>query len=281
MVPFASSINAYFKLEERGSSIDQEIRAGTSCFLTMSYILLVNPQLLSKLGVPATDIVVSTAIAAGFGSLICGLFGNLPFGLAPGVGLSAYLTYGLVLGDGLSVKQAFTSCFVAGVILLVLTVTGVASIIMNLIPHAVKVGTIVGMGLQIALVGMTSIDLIVSNNMTLVALGDVHNYKVWMSLGSLCLIGSLIHHHVKGGILIGIFITSLLTWIACSSFPTTYVQIPTLTMSIKDYISFHDFDWRTSMSAVMAFVFIGIIDVSGVVFGMAKLANLGRLLSGL
>lgn len=276
MVPFADSIKAYFKLEERGSTIEQEIRAGTSCFLTMSYILLVNPQLLSKLGVPATDIVVSTAIAAGFGSLICGLFGNLPFGLAPGVGLSAYLTYGLVLGDGLSVKQAFTSCFVAGVILLVLTVTGVASIIMNLIPHAVKVGTIVGMGLQIALVGMTSVDLIVSNNMTLVALGDVHNYKVWMALGSLCLIGSLIHCHVKGGILIGIFITSLLTWIACSSFPTTYVQIPTLTMSIKDYISFHDFDWRTCVSAVMAFVFIGIIDVSGVVFGMAKLANLGR-----
>ena len=276
MIPFTSSIKSYFQLEERGSTIEQEIRAGTSCFLTMSYILLVNPQLLSKLGVPSTDIVVSTAIAAGIGSLICGLFGNLPFGLAPGVGLSAYLTYGLVLGDGLSVKQAFTSCFVAGVILLVLTVTGVASIIMSLIPHAVKVGTIVGMGLQIALVGMTSVDLIVSNNMTLVTLGDVHNYKVWTALVSLCLIGTLIHHDVKGGIMIGIFITSLVTWVACSSFPTTYVQVPTLTMSIHDYLSFHDFDWHTCASAVLAFVFIGIIDVSGVVYGMAKLANLGR-----
>ena len=155
MAMMMTALTRYFKMEERNTTVMQEVRAGTATFLTMSYILLVNPQLLSKLSVPATDIVISTALAAGVGSLICGVFGNLPFGLAPGVGLSAYLTYGLVMGDGLTLQQAFTSCFVAGLVLLLLSITGVASVVMNLIPQAVKVGTIVGMGLQIALVGMT------------------------------------------------------------------------------------------------------------------------------
>ena len=98
-----------FKLEERKTSISQEIRAGTATFLTMSYILLVNPQLLTKLGVSSTDIVVSTALSASIGSLIAGIYGNFPFGLASGVGLSAYLTYGLVLDEGYTVPEAFTS----------------------------------------------------------------------------------------------------------------------------------------------------------------------------
>lgn len=104
-----TSINLYFKLHERNTSISQEITAGTATFLTMSYILLVNPQLLAKLGVLPTDIVVSTALSASIGSLIVGICGNFPFGLASGVGLSAYLTYGLVLGEGLTISEAFTS----------------------------------------------------------------------------------------------------------------------------------------------------------------------------
>lgn len=102
-------IISYFKLDERKTSISQEIRAGTATFLTMSYILLVNPQLLAKIGVSPTDIVVSTALSASIGSLIAGIYGNFPFGLASGVGLSAYLTYGLVLDEGLTVPEAFTS----------------------------------------------------------------------------------------------------------------------------------------------------------------------------
>jgi adenine/guanine/hypoxanthine permease len=102
-------VRDFFRLEERGTTATREFRCGTATFLTMSYILLVNPQLLSKLGVPSTDIAVSTAIAAAVGSLTVGLFGNLPFGLAPGVGLSAYLTYGLVAGQGMTIAQAFTS----------------------------------------------------------------------------------------------------------------------------------------------------------------------------
>ena len=106
---FCSFLNTYFKLDERDTTIAQEFRAGTATFLTMSYILLVNPQLLAQIGMSPTDIVVSTAFAASIGSLIVGVCGNLPFGLASGVGLSAYLTSGLVLGEGFTVSEAFTS----------------------------------------------------------------------------------------------------------------------------------------------------------------------------
>lgn len=102
-------ITSCFKIDERNTTILQEIRAGTATFLTMSYILLINPQLLSKLGVAPTDVAISTALSAAVGSLVVGIYGNLPFGLASGVGLSAYLTYGLVSGEGLTVSEAFTS----------------------------------------------------------------------------------------------------------------------------------------------------------------------------
>lgn len=106
---FVSSIASFFQLDARNSSFLQEFRAGTATFLTMSYILLVNPQLLAKLGVSPTDVVISTALSGSIGSLIAGIYGNFPFGLASGVGLSAYLTYGLVLGEGFTVPEAFTS----------------------------------------------------------------------------------------------------------------------------------------------------------------------------
>ena len=145
---------------------------------------------------------------------------------------------------------------------------------MSVIPHSVKIGTIVGMGLQIALVGMTSVDMVVGNNLTLVTLGDISSYKIWLTLLGVVLIGTLLFHKVKGGILIGIFAISLLTWYIEGSFPKSYVQLPHLSKGPSDFINFRDFQWQKCSSAIAAFVFIGIIDVSGVVFGMAKLANL-------
>lgn len=185
MTPPSSSsfprLTEFFKIAERKSSIPQELRAGISTFLTMSYILLVNPKILSKIGIPSTDVVIATALSAGVGTFVTGFFGNLPFGLAPGVGLSTYLTFGMVFGDGLTTKEAFTSCFIAGVLLWIFSITGLSNILIKLIPKSVKLATIVGMGLQIAVVGMTSINFIVANDETLIGLGDISNYKIWIT----------------------------------------------------------------------------------------------------
>ena len=145
---------------------------------------------------------------------------------------------------------------------------------MAAIPHSVKIGTIVGMGLQIALVGMTSVDMIVSNNLTLVSLGDITNYRIWLSLFGLVLIGTLLYHKIKGGIVIGIFVISIITWYYESSYPKKFIQLPYLTRDISDFVSFDGFQYEKCSSAIAAFVFIGIIDVAGCIFGMAKLAEL-------
>lgn len=267
-------IDAAFDLSERNTSVSQEIRAASATFLTMSYILLVNPQILSQLGISPTVVVISTAISSAVGSIFAGFFGNLPVGLAPGIGLSAYLTYGLILGDGLSIQEAFTSCFIAGAILLVSSVSGFSQVIMRFIPRSVKLATIVGMGLQIALVGMTSIDLVVPNAQTIVGLGDMYNFELWLAMGGLVLIGSLLYHQVRGGILLGIIIMTVMTWCIEKSFPTQYVQLPDLNIDSTQFISFSNFDWQKCMPGIVAFLFIGVIDVSGCIFGMASLAQI-------
>jgi AGZA family xanthine/uracil permease-like MFS transporter len=162
------------------------------------------------------------------------------------------------------------------VILLILSLTGISHYIMLAIPHSVKIGTIVGMGLQIALVGMTSVDLIVSNERNLVTLGPIDNLKLWLAFGGLMLIGNLLHHNVQGGILIAITVMTLLSWTIEQSFPAKYLQLPVLQNSISDYINFEEFlgSWQKCLSGVMAFLFILVIDVGGVMFGMSQLAGL-------
>lgn len=167
-----------------------------------------------------------------------------------------------------------SQCFVSGVILLVLSVTGLSSVVMKLIPRSVKLATIVGMGLQIALVGMTSIKLVVPNEQTIVGLGDVYSPDIWLSICGLVLIGSLLFHQVRGGILIGIFVMTLIDWVMKGHFPTQFVQLPNLNINVADFISFESFSVERCVAGIMAFLFIGVIDVSGVIFGMASLAKL-------
>jgi adenine/guanine/hypoxanthine permease len=272
----ANLLENTFQLRSRSTDIVTEFRAALSTFLTMSYILLVNPQILSRLGIPGTDVVVSTALASAISSIFVGFAGNLPFGLAPGMGLSAYLVYGLVFGEGQSLKQAFTSCFVSGVVLVIFSVTGVSEVIMKTIPRSVKVATIVGMGLQIALVGMTSVNLVVANPQTIVGLGSLANYKIWFSICGLVMIGSLLFHQIQGAILIGIILLTILTWLVEDSFPSYITQFPTMRTGVSDYIDFANYDWILGLPGVISFLFIGIIDVSGIIFGMSSLAKLTR-----
>lgn len=157
---------------------------------------------------------------------------------------------------------------------MIFSLTGISQIIMKLIPRSVKVATIVGMGLQIALVGMTSVKLVVPNEQTIVGLGDVRNYQVWCSLFGLLLIGSLLFHQVRGAILMGIVTLTILTWYIESSYPTSLLQFPAINVTPTKYINFNDYNVVKCLPGILSFMFIGIIDVSGVVFGMASLANI-------
>lgn len=275
---FSRTLDDYFEISKRGSNVQTEIRAGITSFLTIAYILLVNPQIMSQAGVPSSDIVVATALSSAIGTLLVGVVGNLPFGLAPGMGLSAYLVYGLVLGNVLTVKEALTSCLVAGLLLGAFAVSGVSKLLMRLVPRSVKLAIVVGMGILVAMIGMVSVKLVVANDKTLVALGDLTDLPLLVALGGLVLIGSLVFHNVKGGILIGITFLTCFMWYLDGQMPASFVEMPHLQMGVSDFIdlsTLSDADALQRMApAIAAFVFIGIFDVSGVMFGLAALGDL-------
>ena len=223
---------------------------------------------MSQAGIPSSDVVVATALSSALGTLAVGLLGNLPFGLAPGMGLSAYLVYGLVLADVLSVAEALTSCFAAGVLLGLFAISGVSKVLMRLVPRSVKLAIVVGMGILVAMIGMVSVKLVVANDKTLVGLGDLSDRPLVISLCGLILIGSLVYHNVKGGILIGITVLTVTMWSLDGSAPDSFVSFPRLEMSPSDFVDvglLADVDTlKRMLPAIAAFVFIGVFDVSGV-----------------
>lgn len=165
-------------------------------------------------------------------------------------------------------------CFISGILLCIFSATGASNYLMKLIPKAVKVSTIVGMGLQIALLGMMSVSLVVKNDSTLVSIGSMNDVHIWMALCGLVLTASLVYHHVVGAILIGIVSLSLAVWLTDKSFPSAVVQLPSIESSVSDLIDFAQFDFVVMAPAIAAFLFVGVVDVSGVVFGLATLAEI-------
>ena len=268
-------VNTYFLLEERGTSIQQEFFAGLTSFLTMSYILLVNPQILGLIGIPREQVVVSTALSAAISSIFSGLYSNLPLGLASGVGLSIYLTYGLVQGGRLDLIESFTACFISAALLGLIAAVGATEQIMKIIPRSVKLGIITGMGLLVALVGMTSVNIVVANSQTIVGLGNVTTMTPYFVLVGLCFIGTLVYHRVRGGILLGIAVLSALWWITHGTYPTSFVNLPVISMGCSEFIQFSSFSME-SVPAVLAFLSVGLFDISGVLLGMTELAGLKK-----
>jgi adenine/guanine/hypoxanthine permease len=273
------SLDSYFKLTERRTDLVTEFRAGTASFFTLSYLLLVNPQLLSDAGVSHDDAVVATALSAAVACFIVGIFGNLPFGCAPGLGLSSYLSYSLVQAGLATLEEALTACFASGVILLVVALTGMTTLLMKVVPECVKYGIVVGMGLLIAMIGMVSVKLIVPDDDTIVGLGNVlGDATLQLTMLGLILVASLIYWDVKGGILIGIALVAILQWTITSSWPTDIADIPIF--NNNNYIapsSLVDPDKAIILwTAVGAFLLICVFDISGVVFGLATLGGLIR-----
>lgn len=273
----SNKLDAYFLLSERGTTIGTEIRAGTASFLTLSYLLLVNPQIMGEAGVSHDDAVFATAISSAISCFIVGLLGNLPFGCAPGLGLSAYLTFGLVQANLCTLSEALTACWFSGVCVLIFTILGVARFLMKVVPQAIKHAIVVGMGILIAMIGLVSVDIIVANPKTLVELGHVWtDWTLMLCMLGILLVASLMYHDVKGGILIGIMSLTILFWTVNHSWPDTWVQVPQIpsVSFIHPSVLFDMSKVAVLYPAVGTFVLICIFDISGVMFGLATLGNI-------
>jgi adenine/guanine/hypoxanthine permease len=271
------SLDSYFKLTERHTDLGTEFRAGTVSFFTLSYLLLVNPPLLSDAGISHDDAVVATALSAAVACFVVGLFGNLPFGCAPGLGLSSYFSYSLVQSGLATLEESLTACFASGIVVLVVALTGMTTLLMKVVPECVKYGIVVGMGLLIAMIGMVSVKMVVPDEDTIVGLGNVlGDVSLHLTMCGLILTSSLIYWDVKGGILLGIALVAVLQWTISDSWPTDIVNVPIF--HHNNYImpsALIDPDKAMILwTAVGAFLLICIFDISGVVFGLATLGGL-------
>jgi AGZA family xanthine/uracil permease-like MFS transporter len=204
----------HFEFQRLGTDWRTEILAGFTTYLTMSYIIFVNPSILGDAGMPVTAVAAATCLAAALGSVLMGAYARYPIALAPGMGLNAYFTYSVVIGMNVSWQVALGAVFVSGVIFFLLTVAGVQQAIVAAIPADLYSAVAAGIGLFLALIGLRNSGIIVPNDATMVALGDLSKPQPLVAIGGLLLIGALAARRVKGAVVLGILGATLLGWFA-------------------------------------------------------------------
>jgi AGZA family xanthine/uracil permease-like MFS transporter len=200
-----SSLLKRFQLHENHTTVRQELLAGLTTFMTMAYVVVVNPRILSEAGMPVDGVLFATCISAAVATLIMGLWANYPIALAPGMSLNAYFAYSIVLGRGVPWQTALGVVFLSGVLFLVLTLTKVREQIVNGIPDCLKHGTAGGMGLFIAFIGLRNSKIIVASSATFVAFGKISDPQVLLAAIGLIFIAVLMDRRVSSAILLGIF----------------------------------------------------------------------------
>ena len=198
-------------LQNKNVNMKREIMAGVTTFLTMAYIVAVNPNILSEAGMPAGALVTATCLAAAIGCILMGLFANLPFALASGMGLNAFFAFSVVIGMGISWEMALTAVFIEGIIFIILSLFKVREAVVNSIPMTMKHAVTAGIGVFIAFIGMVGSGLVINDESTLVKMGEF-SPTVMIALIGLIIIAVLDKKKVKGSILFGILTSTLLAW---------------------------------------------------------------------
>src|SRR3569833_2882697 len=201
------SLERYFEFRQLGTNWRTEILAGVTTFLTMAYIVLVNPAILASAGVPIHAATAATCLSAAFGSLLMGIVARYPIALAPGMGLNAYFTYTVCLKMHVPWQTALGAVFISGVLFLALTAAGVRQMILRSIPHELYAAVAGGIGLFIAFIGFHNAGIVVSDPATLVSLGNIRSPTAALALFGLILMVALEVRKVRGAILIGVLVT--------------------------------------------------------------------------
>ena len=199
-----------FRLSENQTTVRREILAGLTTFMTMAYVVVVNPRILSEAGMPVEGVLFATCISAALATLVMGLWANYPIALAPGMSLNAYFTYSIVLGRGIPWQTVLGVVLLSGLLFLILTLTNVREQIVNGIPDCLKHGTAAGIGLFIAFIGFRNAGIIVANPATFVGLGKISSPQVILASLGVLLIAILLARRVDSAILIGIVAITLL-----------------------------------------------------------------------
>ena len=268
-------LNKLFGFDPTKSTIRKELFAGITTFLTMSYILAVNPSIFGQLdGMPMGAVFTSTALAAIIGCLAMAFWGKLPFGLAPGMGLNAFFVYSVCLGMGYTWQFALTAVLIEGLIFILLTITNVREAIVNAIPLSLRNAIGAGIGLFIAFIGLSSAGVVVNNDATLVGLGDITSGPALLALIGLLITGILFIKNVPGSILIGILLTML---IGIPMGVTQFQGVLSHPESISPIFCKFEFEKVFTLDmfvVVFTFFFIDMFDTVGTLVGVCTKAKM-------
>ena len=268
-------LNKLFGFDPLKTTVKTEIIAGITTFLTMSYILAVNPSMFSQLeGMPGGAVFTSTALAAIIGCLAMAFIGKLPFGLAPGMGLNAFFVYSVCLGMGYSWQFALTAVLIEGIIFIIMTVTNIREAIVHAIPASLRNAIGAGIGLFIAFIGLSSAGIVVNDEATLVALGDITSGSALLAFIGLIITGFLYVKKVPGAILLGIIATML---IGIPMGVTEFRGVLSQPESIKPIFCKFQFEHIFTLdmlAVVFTFLFIDMFDTVGTLVGVCTKANM-------
>lgn len=263
-----------FALKENGTDVRTELLAGLTTFLTMAYIIFVNPSILADAGMPKDAVFVATCIAAALGTLIMGLYANYPIALAPGMGLNAYFAYVVVKGMGLSWEIALGAVFISGCLFILVSVFRLREMIVNGIPHAIRTAITVGIGMFLGLIALRSAGIVVANPATLVGVGDLHLAPPLLAITGFFVIVALDKLRVKGAILIGILLVTVLSFFfAGNQFNGVLALVP----SIDPTLFKLDIMGALSvgiLNVVLVFFLVELFDATGTLMGVASRAGL-------
>lgn len=272
--PSASVLERLFKLSENKTTFRTEVLAGVTTFLTMCYIIIVNPIILSETGMDYGAVFVATCLAAAIGCFVMGLVANYPIALAPGMGLNAYFTYSVCLGMGIPWQTALAAVFMSGLVFIAISLFKIREAIVNAIPMSLKLAIGGGIGLFLALVALRNAGIIVDNSATLVGLGHMQQPTVLLSLFGFLLIIILHYYRIRGAIIISILvITALATFLGLNEFKGVVGQIPSIAPTFLQ-MNFEGLFTASLVGVIFVFFLVDLFDSTGTLVGVAHRAGL-------
>ncbi len=269
-----------FDLRGHGTTVRTEVVAGLTTFLTMAYIVVVNPAVLGAAGMPVAGVAVATCLAAGFGSILMGLLSNYPLALAPGMGLNAYFTYTVVKGMGLPWQTALGCVFISGVAFLLLTVAGVRQLIVSAVPRSLFAAVAGGVGLFIAFIGLADAGIIVAKPGTMVGLGSLTAPTAALALLGMLVIAGLQARGLKGAMLFGILITAGIAWLfglahfAPGAYSLGDLSSTAFKLDIRQALNLRSGLGLSLVEIIIVFLFVDLFDNIGTLVAVTKRAGL-------
>ncbi len=267
-------LDKFFKLTQSGTDVRTELLAGLTTFLTMVYIIFVNPSILGDAGMPKEAVFVATCLVAALGTAVMGLYANYPIAMAPGMGLNAYFAYAVVLGMGIAWQAALGAVFISGCLFILVSVLGLRGMIVNGIPRSMRVAITVGLGMFLALIALKNAGIVVASPATLVKAGDLHQPPAIMAVIGFFAIVALDRLRVKGAILIGIVLVTVLSFFFGGN---TYKGIFSAPPPIDPTLLQLDIQGALAagiLNVVLVFFLVELFDATGTLMGVARRAGL-------